>query len=150
MSQNVLLVKAISLLGGVWFLYGGGRLIFMGKTSQLTQAVTVDGLQFRIAYRLGLTAGVSDVQAIIFFSTMFAVAISSTPDLHGAIVLVAGIALVSMIARCSIVSVFTTKMAINFYVAQQRRMKMFFGGVLALFGAKLAGPAAVILARTVL
>lgn len=151
-SQNMLLVKAISLFGGLWFIFGGLRLILKQKAAQLPVEAekTTGNLPVGLAYRLGFTAGAFNAQAIVFFSTAFTVAVESKPNLHEAIALVAGVAAASAVVRCSIVRIFTTEAVIRFYEAQRSKMETVSGGMLALFGLKLAAPAAIILSRTVL
>jgi threonine/homoserine/homoserine lactone efflux protein len=151
-SQNVLLVKAISLLGGMWFVYGGVRLMLKQKAAQLPQEAlqTKGNLSVSLAYRLGLTAGIVNAQAIVFFSTMFIAALSARPSLREAITLVVGVAGVSAITRCSIVAVFTTKAVMHLYTAQRRKVETVSGGMLAIFGMKLAAPAAIVISHAML
>ncbi len=151
-SQNILLVKAISFLGGMWFVYGGIRLILKQKASQLPQEAleTSGNLTVSLAYRLGLTTGMVNAQAIVFFSTMFIAALSSGPSVHEALMLVAGVAVVSAVSRSSIVAVFTTKTVMQLYASQRRKVETVSGGMLAIFGIKLAAPAAAVIAHTML
>jgi threonine/homoserine/homoserine lactone efflux protein len=151
-AQNILVVKAISLLGGMWFVYGGVRLMLKQKATQLPQEAleTAGNLSVSLAYRLGLTAGMVNAQAIVFFSTMFIAALSARPSIREAITLVIGVAGVSAIARCSIVAVFTTKAVMHLYTAQRRKVETVSGGMLALFGVKLAAPAAVVISHVML
>ena len=149
-SQNVMLVKAISLLGGMWFVYGGIRLILKQKAAQLPVEAekTAGNLPVGLAYRLGFTAGAFNAQAILFFSTMFLAAISSKPELSEAVALVGGVAAVSAFTRCGIVTLFTTGTVMQFYATQRRKVETVSGGMLALFGLKIATPAAVVLTQT--
>jgi threonine/homoserine/homoserine lactone efflux protein len=151
-SQNILLVKAISLFGGMWFVYGGLRLVLKRKAVQLPQEAmqTSGNLSMSLAYRLGFTAGAFNAQAILFFSVLFVAAAPTAPDLSEAICLVIGVALVSACLRSGIVAVFTTKLVMRFYATQRRKMETVSGGMLAIFGVKLAGPAALALAHTIL
>jgi threonine/homoserine/homoserine lactone efflux protein len=151
-SQNVLLVKAISLFGGMWFIYSGLRLVLKQKAVQLPQEAkkTSGNLSLSLAYRLGFTAGAFNAQAILFFSTLFIGSASSSPDLREAICRVVGVAIVSAGMRSGIVAVFTTKLVMQFYATQRRKMETVSGGMLGIFGVKLAAPAAMVLAHTVL
>jgi threonine/homoserine/homoserine lactone efflux protein len=151
-SQNILLVKAISLLGGMWFVYGGIRLMLKRKATQLPEEAqkTAGTLSVSLAYRLGFTAGAFNPQAIIFFSTMFLAALSAHPTLREAITLVVGVAGVSAITRCGIVAVFTTKAVMHLYTAQRRKVETVSGGMLAIFGLKLAAPAAIVISHVML
>jgi threonine/homoserine/homoserine lactone efflux protein len=151
-SQNVLLVKAISLLGGMWFVYGGIRLILKQKAAQLPVEAekTAGNLPVGLAYRLGFTAGAFNAQAILFFSTMFLAAITSKPELSEAVTLVVGVAAVSAFTRCGIVTLFTTGTVMRFYANQRRKVETVSGGMLALFGLKIAAPAALVLTHTML
>jgi len=151
-AQNILVVKAISLLGGMWFIYGGVRLILKQKATQLPQEAlkTAGDLSVSLAYRLGLTAGMVNAQAIIFFSTAFLAALSARPSVREALTLVIGVAGVSAITRCSIVAVFTTKTVMHLYTAQRRKVETVSGGMLAIFGVKLAAPAAMVISHVML
>jgi len=151
-AQNILVVKAISLLGGMWFVYGGVRLMLKQKATQLPQEAleTAGDLSVSLAYRLGLTAGMSNPQSVVFFSTAFLAALSAHPSTREAIALVIGVAGVSAITRCSIVAVFTTKVVMHLYTAQRRKVETVSGGMLALFGVKLAAPAAVVISHVML
>jgi threonine/homoserine/homoserine lactone efflux protein len=148
-SQSLVLVKAISLLGGLWFVYGGLRLMFRRSAAQLPQEAenTVGHLPMALAYRLGLTAGAVNAQAIIFFSSLFLAALASKPTLSEAVLLVGGVLAVSAVVRSGIVLVFTTGAVMRFYAGQRRKMEALSGGMLALFGIKLAMPAALVLAN---
>ncbi|MFD1561902.1 LysE family translocator [Paraburkholderia silviterrae] len=151
-SQNVLLVKAVSLLGGMWFACAGIRLILKQKAAQLPVEAekTAGNLLMGPAYRLGFSAGAFNAQAILFFSTMFIGAISSRPDLREAIALVAGVAAVSAFTRSGIVTLFTTGTVMRFYATQRRKVETVSGGMLALFGLKIATPAALVLTQSML
>lgn len=148
-SQSLGLVKAISLLGGLWFVYGGLRLMFRRSAARLPQDAenTVGHLPMALAYRLGLTAGAVNAQAIIFFSSLFLAALASKPTLSEAALLVGGVLAVSAVVRSGIVVVFTTGAVMQFYAGQRRKMEALSGGMLALFGIKLAMPAALVLAN---
>jgi threonine/homoserine/homoserine lactone efflux protein len=148
-SQNLMIVKGISLLGGMWFVYGGLRLILKNKAKELPQEAenTTGALPAKLAYRLGFTAGAFNAQAIIFFSSMFLAALSAKPSLHEAVALVGGVAAVSAFTRCNIVMVFTVGKVVSFYSRQRRRVEAVSGGALTLFGLKLALPAALVITR---
>jgi threonine/homoserine/homoserine lactone efflux protein len=150
-SQNILMVKAISLLGGMWLIYGGIRLILKQKASQLPQQAmeTSGNLTVSLAYRMGFTAGAVNPQSVVFFSTMFLAALSSHPTVREAVTLVIGVAAVSAVTRSSIVAIFTTKAVMQLYTAQRRKMATLSGGMLAIFGVKLAAPAAAVIAHVV-
>jgi threonine/homoserine/homoserine lactone efflux protein len=147
-SQSVLIVKGISLIGGLWFVWGGLRLILKQKARELPQeaAETKGALPVTLAYRLGFTAGAFNAQAIIFFSSMFTAALLSKPSLQEALSLVLGVAAVSVFTRCNIVMVFTIRAVMGFYMRHRRRVEALSGGALTLFGLKLALPAVSILA----
>lgn len=146
-GQNILLLKSVSLLGGLWFIYGGLLLILKKKAKQPSQSANgaACALSALFGYRLGFTAGAFNAQAIIFFSSMFLAALSVTPSLSDSVALVAGVACVSAITRCGVVLVFTTRSVMHFYTKQRRRVEAVSGGALAAFGLKLALPAAAML-----
>lgn len=150
-SQNILIVKGISLFGGMWFVYGGLRLILRNKAKQLPQeANEIKGaLSAKLAYRLGFTAGLFNAQAIVFFSSLFLAALTAKPSFQEAIALVGGVAVVSAFTRCNIVMVFTIRKVVAFYSSQRRRVETLSGGALAAFGLKLAVPAAIVLSRAI-
>ena len=93
-SQNMLLVKAVTLIGGVWFVYSGTRQIFRQNATQLTQrsGQEASGLPQARAWREGFTAGAFNAQAILFFASIFAAAVSYRTSLHEGVILVLGVA----------------------------------------------------------
>lgn len=151
-SQNPLVIKGFSLLGGVWFAYGGVCLLLRQKKPPSLQkaASTAGNLPVFLAYRQGFSAGAFNPQAILFFATLFLAAVSSKPSLQEVIVLVAGVAVVSALIRSNIVVLFTTGAVMDFYRAQRRKMETVSGSMLALFGLKLAVPAALVITHAVL
>jgi threonine/homoserine/homoserine lactone efflux protein len=150
-SQNILIVKAISLIGGMWFIYGGLRLILKNKAKELPQEAegTTGALPVALAYRLGFTAGLFNAQAIVFFSSLFLAALTAKPSLNEALALVLGVAVVSAFTRCNIVMIFTIRSVVSFYSRQRRRVQAISGSALAAFGLKLAVPAAIVITRAI-
>jgi threonine efflux protein len=152
-SQDVLLVKFISLFGGMWFVYKGIRLILQRRAAQLPLEAeqTAGALPVSLAYRMGFTSGAVNPQAIIFFSAVFSLTLlHSEGGLKESVALVAGVALVSGVLRSSIVRVFTTNLVMDFYAKHCPKVETFSGGMLALFGMKLAAPAALVLTHAML
>ncbi|MBN3802285.1 LysE family transporter [Paraburkholderia sp. Ac-20336] len=152
LGQSIFLVKGISLLGGLWFIQGGLRFMLSNRTpspSSDAQRRAV-ALSASHAYRIGLTAGMLNAQAIIFFSSLFLTALSVKPPLSVAVALVVGVACVSVLTRCNIVLVATVKSVANFYAKQRRRVEFLSGSTLTAFGLKLAVPAATALAARLL
>lgn len=149
LSRDVMLLNAISFFGGVWFAYGGIRLILKHQAVSLPlqSGKYLGSLPVPIAYRLGFMAGAVNAQAIIFFSTIFTIAGPATSDPHEAIALVAGVVVVSALTRSSVVQLFTTDRVMRFYAAQRRKIETLSGGMLAAFGMKLGAPAAVMLSH---
>jgi threonine efflux protein len=147
-SQNMLVLKGISLLGGMWLVYAGLRLILKKRSKQLPQEAerATGAFSATIAYRLGFMTGAFNVQAILFFSSMFPAALSATPSLQQAFALVLGVTSVSAFTRFNIVMAFTVKSVMSFYYRQRRRVEALSGGALTLFGLILALPAAAVLA----
>jgi threonine/homoserine/homoserine lactone efflux protein len=152
-SQDVVLMKFITLFGGMWFVYKGLRLILQRKAAQLPVEAekTKGALPVSLAYRMGFTSGAVNPQPIIFFSAVFTYALMhSTGGWQESLSLVAGVALVSAVIRCSIVRVFTTKIVMDFYAKHCPKVETFSGAMLAIFGLKLAGPAAMVLTQALL
>lgn len=150
-SQDVVLVKFISLFGGLWFFYKGLKLILQRKAAQLpVEAENTSGaLPVSLAYRMGFTSGAVNPQAIIFFSAVFTYTLMhSNGGTSESVGLVLGVALVSAVLRTTIVRLFTTKIVMNFYSSHCPKVETFSGAMLALFGMKLAGPAAMVLSHT--
>jgi threonine efflux protein len=147
-SQNMLVVKGISLLGGMWLVYGGSRLMLKKRARQLPQEAELATGAFpaTLAYRLGFMTGALNAQAILFFTSLFPAALSATPSLHQAFALVLGVTVVSAFTRCNIVMAFTVKSVMSFYSRQRRRVEAVSGGALTIFGLILAAPAAAVLA----
>lgn len=148
-SGHPSILRAIALLGGLWFIYGGLRLLLRGKAQSLPAEAdrTAGELPARLAYRLGLTAGSFNPQAIIFFSTLFVAALSAGPDLGLLALLVAGVAVISAGARCGIVVLFTSVRVQSAYLRHRRKVEACSGTAMTFFGVKLAAPVAVYLAR---
>ena len=147
-SQSSLLIRCISIFGGLWLMYGGVRLVLRGKGVKLQQEAdgTAGSLSPSLAFRLGFTTGALNAQAIIFFATLFVTGLAQEPSLLGSMGLVAGVALVSATARCGLVRVFTVDVMRTHYVAHQRKAEAVAGSVLTAFGVKLAVvPAAALL-----
>jgi hypothetical protein len=144
----MLVLKGISLLGGMWLVYGGLRLILKKKAKQLPHEAehAAGAFSATLAYRVGFTTGAFNVQAILFFSSMFPAALSAAPSLQQAFALVLGVTSVSAFTRCNIVMAFTVESVMSFYYRQRRRVEALSGGALTLFGLMLAIPAAVVLA----
>lgn len=148
-----LLLKGISFCGGLWLTYGGGlHLLLKGKNTQLTKVAesTRGYLSPWLGLKLGLTAGALNPQTIIFFSTMFLAAMASGPTLQDAAVLTVGVACVSLAARCGLVRAMTSLRVQEQYLGHKRKVEAVSGGALVFFGAKVAVPAATLLAASVL
>ncbi len=144
-SHHPSLLKAVAFFGGLWFVYGGVRLVLKGKSQSLPQeADRVQGeLAWSLAYRLGLTAGSFNPQAVIFFSTMLVSALSTHPSATSLAILVVGVAAVSSATRCTIVGLFTQNTMKTVYSKHRRKVETCSGTAMAAFGLKLAAPVAV-------
>lgn len=143
-ADHPTLLKVIAFSGGLWFMYGGLRLVLKGKAQALPQEAdaTLGELKPSLAYRLGLTAGAFNPQAVIFFSTMFLAALSTSTSLRTCVSLVAGVALVSVAVRCSIVRLFTQGAVKSVYRSHRRKVETCSGAAMVFFGLKLALPTA--------
>ncbi|MBR8299741.1 LysE family transporter [Burkholderia dolosa] len=151
-SHDTLAVKAVTLIGGMWFVYSGTRQIFRHNAAQRPQQSRSNSgsLPKTHAWRVGFSAGASNVQAILFFASIFAAAFSKNTHLHDGGFLVLAIAAVSAAARASIVLLFTMRPVMRHYIAQQRKVQTVSGSMIALFGMKLAIPAAFVIVHAML
>jgi threonine/homoserine/homoserine lactone efflux protein len=72
-SQNMLVVKGIGLLGGMWFVYGGSRLMLKKRAKQLPQEAehATGAFPATLAYRLGFTTGAFNARPSSFFRPCF-------------------------------------------------------------------------------
>lgn len=147
-SQNMLVVNGISVLGGMCLLYGGSKRVLTKRAKQLLHEAehATGAFPVILAYRLGFTTGALNAQAILFFSSLFPTALSATPSLCQAFALVLGVTVVSAFTRCNIVIALTVKSIMNFYSRQCRRVEAVSGGALMLFGLILTVPSAAALA----
>jgi threonine/homoserine/homoserine lactone efflux protein len=148
-AHSSLMVRCISLFGGLWLLYGGVRLMMKRKNAQLMQEAedTPGALSASLAFRMGFTTGALNAQAIIFFATMFVASLSTEPSLALSLGLVLGVALVSAGIRTTMVRLFTVGSLQSRYTAHRRKAETVAGGALAFFGAKLAAAPALFLLK---
>jgi threonine/homoserine/homoserine lactone efflux protein len=150
-SSHPTLLKGIAFFGGLWFVYGGVRLVLRGKAQSLPQEA--DGVQgelpLSLAYRLGLTAGSFNPQAVIFFSTMFVAALSTRPNALTLAILVLGVAAVSSVTRCTIVRLLTQDKVKSVFSKHRRKVETCSGTAMAAFGLKLAAPVAIFAATSI-
>jgi threonine/homoserine/homoserine lactone efflux protein len=145
-AHNTAFVKGISLVGGSWLVYRGLRMLLDNRKRHLLQQanggaekVRASGIGSGSGYRIGLLTGAMNVQAILFFSTMFVAALSTPASPVKALELVLGVMLVSAVARTLIVLLFTVHRVVRFYAANSAGLSRLSGCALALFGGKLAG-----------
>lgn len=146
MSSHSLLLKVITLCGGLWFMHGGLRLVLRGTAHRLPQEAgrSEESRSVPFAYRLGLTAGLFNPQALIFFSTIFVTVVSVGADSSQLVGLVAGVAAISAVVRCGIVFIFTQRLVQSVFTKHRRKVEACSGTAMAVFGAKLATPVAVL------
>jgi threonine efflux protein len=146
MPSNSLLLKVITLCGGLWFVHGGLRLILRGTVHRLPREAdqSPGSLPVSFAYRLGLTAGLFNPQALIFFSTIFVTVVSVGADSVPLTGVVVGVAAISAVLRCGIVYVFTQRLVQAVFTKHRRKVEACSGTAMTVFGAKLATPVAVL------
>jgi threonine/homoserine/homoserine lactone efflux protein len=140
-AHNTAFVKGISLVGGSWLVYRGLRMLLDNRKRQLLQQANGGAEKAGASgsgYRVGLLTGAMNVQAILFFSTMFVAALSTPESPVKALELVLGVMLVSAVARTLIVLLFTVHGVVRFYAANSAGLSRLSGCALALFGGKLA------------
>lgn len=153
MQQHAAMGQAITLFGGGWIVYIGGK-IFFSKNAPAHPRETAwapsDSL-FRLRpFRLGLLAGTLNPQAALFFTTVFIGPVLAKPSVEELVLLVTTIGGVSLIVRACMVRLLTIRTFRHAYLARHRLITRTSGGILIAFGLKiLTHPALILLALTV-
>lgn len=146
LQQHAALGQAITLLGGVWIVYIGGRIFFSKKApthSRETAWAPSDSLLR--PFRLGLLAGTLNPQAALFFTTVFIGSIPAKPSVEELVLLVTTIGGASIMVRACIVRLFSIRTFRHAYLARHRLITRISGGLLIAFGLKLLTHVALIL-----
>lgn len=140
LQANSMVASAIGLLAGMW-LFNIGVKLFMSRHGNLeAETASHQGELARAkAFQLGILTGLSNAQAIVFFSTVFVGGMATTTMGHAdALVLVGGLMAVSAGLRTLISQLFTLKAVREVYFARKRTLETLSAMALMAFGVKVA------------
>lgn len=140
MSAHAGIGQVIACLGGFWLSYLGLKMLKERKGVELSD--TADQCKGNLprytAYKLGLSGGLINPQAIVFFSSVFLGSMDNAPTIKEIVMLLVGIAAISAFIRCGVATVVALPTIRSVYLANRRKMETLSGGALVLLGLKLS------------
>jgi threonine/homoserine/homoserine lactone efflux protein len=133
------LVAIIGIGGGVWIGALGLKMLDASKKGAVDVHERTRGeLPVAAAFKVGITAGLANTQAIIFFSSVFLGGFSVGPTIQQAVVLAASVSLTSVFLRCGLATLVSHPVIRDGYLARKRHLEKVSATALFAFGMKLA------------
>jgi len=137
------LLIAIKVLGGLYLVWIGARMSFRSAAANYSHHLTYERRSGTRQFAQGLATDLSNPKTIVFFASIFAVAVQpGTPRLARLAMLV-GIILTSLTWRSFLSLIFSTPAIRNIYERAHLSVERVFGGMLCLFGLRLVQRATV-------
>jgi threonine/homoserine/homoserine lactone efflux protein len=134
-SGNV--IPALGYVGGVWIASTGLRMLQKAHKTDFE----IDGLpelELWSGVRLGVLAGLTNPQAIIFFASLIVVGMVHEPSGVQVVGVVMTVVASSLVVRCGIVRLVTLPTIRKVYLAHRRTIETVSGMALFSFGMMLA------------
>jgi threonine/homoserine/homoserine lactone efflux protein len=130
-------MPVLGYVGGVWIASSGLKMLQLAGRADLENE-RLPELEHWSGMRLGLSAGLSNPQAIIFFASVFVVGVVGEPSLAQAVAIVLTVVTSSIVVRCAIVRLVTLSFIRKAYLARRRPIEAVSGVALFSFGMMLA------------
>ena len=139
------LLIAIRVLGGLYLVWIGGRMLF-GRSAAAYDSHDpgVTRSSGTRQFIRGLATDLSNPKTVVFFASIFAVAVQPGTPRLARLAIVLGIVLTSLAWRSFLSLVFSTPAIRNIYERVHLPVERTFGGVLCLFGMRLLQRAALV------
>lgn len=140
LKTNGSAILVLGYIGGVWIAATGLKLFQRARRTDF-EIVACDGLHelgLWAGMRLGVSAGLSNPQAIIFFASVFVAGIVGEPSVAQAVGIILTVAVSSIVVRCGIVRLVMLPVVREAYLSRRRKIETISGVALFSFGMKLA------------
>jgi amino acid exporter len=132
------LMTGIELLGGSYLAWLGARMLWHRRIgAQLASSLSLETVSARAHFWRGLWTDLANPKTVVFFASIFAVAV--TPATTGTVrgTMLAGIVLTSVLWRFFVSTVFSTTFIRKVYERTERTVERVFGAALCCFGVLL-------------
>ena len=139
------ILAAIGCIGGAWLAMLGMQMFMRTRTLE-ENVVAVSGgseLPWRKAAHTGLSAGLVNPQAIVFFAGVFLAGVSSQLSSMQTLAILAAVAVTSVAVRCGIAWMVSIPDVRRVYLARKKYVESLSAAALFAFGVKLATKAMV-------
>ncbi len=145
-GMGVLIVKggavlvAIKLAGGAYLMWLGLHMLLRWKDSRDgIEALAVSQKKSLLRqFARGLSTDIANPKTIIFFASIFALAVHPGTPVAERLLMLLGIVATSVLWRSTLTMTFGAQPVRLVYQRSQRRLEQVFGAILILFGAQLA------------
>lgn len=140
LKTNGSALLVLGYVGGVWIAATGLKMFQRAHRTdfEIVACEDLPELAQWSGVRLGMSAGLSNPQAIIFFASVFVADMVGEPSLAQAVGIVLTVAASSIVVRCGIVRLVTLPVVREAYLAKRRKIETISGVALFSFGMKLA------------
>lgn len=136
------LLIAIKVLGGVYLVWIGARMSFHSAPTYSHDLARERSSRTR-QFAQGLATDLSNPKTIVFFASIFAVAVQPATPRLARFAMLAGIVLTSLLWRSFLTLIFSTRTIRKIYEHVHLAVERVFGGLLCLFGLRLVQRATV-------
>ena len=134
----------ITFAGGLWVMYLGLKVYLRTRVNKEAAVLAaVHSLPTIKAYKTGLSTGIMNAQAIIFFATIFVGGMIADETLPEAIILAVAVGITSVILRVTVAIVVTIPTVKAAYYRRKKPIEQVSGVALMAFGLKMSGKAAI-------
>lgn len=146
LEQHESLSLTLAVLGGVWIVYLGLKVYLGPRKNAPVEERDFLAITPLKSFKVGLTAGLANPQALLFFTSVFVAAVAGKLSPFETTMVLLGIAAISVSIRCGIVGLAATERVRVAYLSNKKVIEKVSGVLLVFFGSKLASKAAISLA----